>query len=368
MSGALPSLGWDARWAEELARLGDAALRPGRVIFASHGLYRVSDGAEAPAVLAGSFGRAGQAEAAGEAPVAGDWVAFSPPEGDGPRVIRALLPRRSALARKSPVGRKSPDTPARAQTLAANVDTVFIVNALDADFSPRRIERFLALAWDGGALPVVVLNKTDLCPDLSLALAQAGGAAPGAEVVPVCGASGTGVEELRRFLAPGRTVAFLGSSGVGKSTLVNRLLGREAQATGEVREEDGKGRHVTTAREIILLPEGGLLLDTPGLREVGLYAEEGSGGGLDAVFPEIAELAAGCRFRDCTHSGEPGCAVEAGVGEGKVTADRLESWRRLTKESEFQLSRASGQGRAERKKREKALSRTIKGYNKLMGR
>jgi len=358
--GRLSSLGWDSRWAEELALIGDpAALLPARVIFASHGLLRVSDGVETAAVLAGSFGKDG----GDEVPVTGDWVAFSPPAGDGPRVVRALLPRRTILARKAPGSRKSPGISSRSQTLAANVDTVFIVNALDGDFSPRRIERFLALAWEGGALPVVVLNKADLCPDLPAAIGSASEAAPGAEVLPLSALTGEGVEELRRFLLPGRTTAFLGSSGVGKSTLVNFLLGRERQATGEVREEDGKGRHTTASRELIPLSGGGLLLDTPGLREVGLEGGEG----LAAVFPEIVELSAGCRFRDCSHSGEPGCAVEAGVAEGKVSAERVESWRRLAKESEYQLSLSDEHARRERKKKEKILSRAVKGFFKLKG-
>jgi ribosome biogenesis GTPase len=361
----LPALGWDNRWAEELALLGDPTLFPARVIFASHGIFRVSDGRGFPAVLAGSFGRPskegrriGEGPGEAETPVTGDWVACSPPSGDGPRVIRALLPRRSVLSRKSP------GVSSRPQTLAANVDTVFIVNALDSDFSPRRIERYLALAWEGGASPVVVLNKTDLCPDFPAALARAGEAAPGAEVLAVCGASGAGVEELRRFLAPGKTACLLGSSGVGKSTLVNLLLGREAQATREVREEDGKGRHATASREMFLLPGGGLLLDTPGLREVGLEGGEG----LAAVFPEIAALAAGCRFRDCAHAGEPGCAVVDGVAEGRIAPERLESWRRLARESAFQRSRSNEQAQRERKKKEKIISRAIKGIYKLKGR
>jgi ribosome biogenesis GTPase / thiamine phosphate phosphatase len=367
----LSALGWDERWARELSALGDTALLPARVIFAAHGLHRISDGVEAPAVLAGSYGRAreeeegktkGKGSEEQESPVTGDWVAFTPPSGDGPRVIRALLPRRGALARRSPGGRKSPGSPSGAQTLAANVDTVFIVNALDADFSPRRIERYLALAWEGGALPVVVLNKTDLCPDLPAALARAAEAAPGAEVVAACAASGSGVEELRRFLAPGRTVAFLGSSGVGKSTLVNRLQGVETQATGEVREEDGKGRHVTSSRELILLAGGGLLLDTPGLREVGLPGEDGTGEGLAAVFPEIVALAARCRYRDCSHSGEPGCAVEAGVAEGTVPAERLCSWRRLAEEAEYQRTRSDARTRGKRNPKKKLISRAVKGY------
>ncbi len=360
MNGALKELGWDDGWGKALAHLAAPALLPARVTFASRGLFRVSDGCEYPAVLAGSYGHARKGSEPGEtaAPVTGDWVACTIPPSEGPRVIRALLPRRSALSRKSP------GVSSRPQTLAANVDTVFIVNALDGDFSPRRIERYLALAWEGGASPVVILNKTDLCPDLTLALFLAAGAAPGAEVLAVCGASGAGVDALRRFLAPGRTACFLGSSGVGKSTLVNILLGWEAQATLEVRAEDGKGRHATAARELFLLPEGGLLIDTPGLREVGLD----SMGGLDAAFPEIAALAQGCRFRDCTHAGEPGCAVEHAAKEGAVSPERLESWRRLARESAFQLSRSDEQARRERKKKEKIISRSVKGVYKLKGR
>ncbi len=356
MSAQLPSLGWDTRRQEELDALGDPALRPGRVVFASRGLYRVSDGEEeAPAVVAGSADLPAP-------PATGDWVAFRPPDGDGPRVIRALLPRRTQLSRRSAGGRKSPDAASGSQLLAANVDTAFIVTALDEDFSPRRIERYLALVWEGGATPVVLLNKADLCPDLASAVAEAEGAAPGAEVVALSALTGEGVDPLRCFLRPGRTVAFLGSSGVGKSTLVNRLLGEARQATGGIREWDGKGRHTTASRELILLPGGGMLLDTPGLREVGL---EGVEEGLEAVFPEIAALAALCRFRDCTHSGEPGCAVEAAAAAGNISAERLGSWRRLSAESAFEAARGDEGAQRERKRKEKLLARTIKGYFKL---
>jgi ribosome biogenesis GTPase len=235
-------------------------------------------------------------------------------------VIQALLPRRTAFVRRAAGGRSV------AQVLAANVDTAFLVMGLDGDFNPRRIERALVLAWESGAEPVVVLNKSDLSDELAARRAEVERSAPGVPVCVLAAKHGVGLDALARWLAPGRSVVLLGSSGVGKSTLVNRLLGREKQPTREVRDSDQRGRHTTTHRELVMLPGGALLIDTPGLRELQLWSD---GSGLAATFDDVSELAAACRFTDCGHGSEPGCAVRAAVTEQRLDPARLASYHKL---------------------------------------
>jgi ribosome biogenesis GTPase len=237
-------------------------------------------------------------------------------------VIEAVLPRRSAFKRKEAWQRTV------AQVVAANVDTVFLVTAFGGDLNARRIERYLTSAWDSGSNPVIVANKADLAEDRLLELADVEAVALGVPVLVVSAATGEGLDELELHLRPGQTVALLGSSGVGKSTLVNRLAGRELLATQEIRP-DGRGRHTTTHRELVPLPSGALLLDTPGMRELQLWADEEV---LDSTFAEIAELAAECRFSDCSHEHEPGCAVKAAIADGSLPRERFASYRKLQRE------------------------------------
>jgi ribosome biogenesis GTPase len=246
----------------------------------------------------------------------GDWVAAALVAGEEKAVIEALLPRRTAFTRSDPWSDAE-------EVVAANVDTVLVVTAVGRDFSPRRLERYLAAAHESGADPVVLVNKADLADSPPVDEARA--AAPGVPVHVVSAKTGAGLEQLEPYLGPGRTVALLGSSGVGKSTLANRLAGTDL-ATGEVREDE-RGRHTTTRRQLVLLPAGGLLLDTPGLRELQL-----SGADLDETFPEIAELASQCRFRNCSHSHEPGCAVLAAVEAGDLPPERHASYVKLAAE------------------------------------
>jgi ribosome biogenesis GTPase len=250
-------------------------------------------------------------------PVVGDWVEISP---DG--TVLALKPRRTRLARKA-AGLHDVE-----QVIAANVDVAFVATAADGDVNERRLERYLTVVHEGGAEPVVLLMKADACADLDAMRARVQSAASGADVVVVSARTGEGVDEVASRIAPGRLAALLGSSGVGKSTLVNRLLGAERQKVGELRD-DGKGRHTTTRREIVVLAGGGLLLDMPGMRELGLIdAEEG----LGEAFPEVTALTEQCRFRDCKHEKEPGCAVRAALESGAVDAARFESWQKLRDE------------------------------------
>ncbi len=272
-------------------------------------------------------------------PVTGDWAAVRPIE-PGLLLIEALLPRRSKIARRA-AGRRTQE-----QVLAANVDLALIVCGLDGDFNARRLERYLAIAHEGGVQPAVILNKADLCPDPAATLARAREAARSAPILTLSARTGAGCEALQALLQPAVTAVLLGSSGAGKSSLLNRLLGQEAHVTAAVRESDARGRHTTTEREMILLPSGAALIDTPGLREIQLLVSEES---VEAVFDEIASLASACQFRDCTHTSEPGCAVREAV-----SPERLASFHKLTREA----------GQVREKQRWRAIHKEMRRFYK----
>jgi len=280
-------------------------------------------GREVPATVAGKL--QGEAVSRLDFPVVGDDVSVALHDGGGKAVIHAVLPRRTLLLRKG-IGT------ADAQPLAANVGKVFIVMGLDGNYNIARLERLLVAAWDSGGAPVVVLTKKDLCPDQELAdkILAVERAAPGVEVLCLSSVSGDGVGRVEAALAGGARCCFLGSSGAGKTTLLNRLLGREAAPTGAVREADARGRHTTTSRHLYFLPGGGEVIDTPGIRE---FCVEYSGEGLETSFSDIQALAAGCRFKDCSHVSEPGCAVLAALEAGTLAPDRLKSYQKLRRET-----------------------------------
>jgi ribosome biogenesis GTPase len=255
-------------------------------------------------------------------PAVGDWVALEVRPGEGRATIHAVLPRRSRFSRKVP------GSVTEEQVVAANVDSVFLIAGLDGDFNPRRLERALVLAWESGARPVVVLNKADL-GGAEQRRREAEAATPGVPIHVVSVRTGHGLGALDVYLRRGQTVALLGSSGVGKTTLVNRLLGGGARPTADVRSGDDRGRHATSHRELVVLPGGGMIVDTPGLREIQLWGGEE---GLREAFAEVGELAPACRFRDCRHEGEPGCAVLAALADGRLAAERLASYRKLAAE------------------------------------
>ena len=347
----LKAFGWNDRFQSLFRLFQDGEWIPGRVVRVDRGAARVQTAAgQSAAVTAGHLDSSGEAGP----PAVGDWVALDPREGT--HVIRAILPRTGALARRRPGAADSE------QVVAANVDLVLIVESLERGPNPRRIERATALAWDGGAQPVVILTKADLCLELDAAITTAREGAPFSDIVPLSSVTGDGFDDLVAYLTPGTTAVLLGPSGVGKSTLINRLLGEQKLAVAEVRAGDAKGRHTTTSRELVALPEGGCLIDTPGIRELGLWLDAEAVG---KAFPEIEEAAERCRFSDCRHESEPGCAVLEDVERGVLDAGRVASFLRLRKEAENLDLRRDASRRYEVKARERSFGKMVREAVKL---
>jgi ribosome biogenesis GTPase / thiamine phosphate phosphatase len=338
----LERLGWSPAFEEQFREHAGAGLAPARVAVQHRSAYVLY---AAAGELAGEVsGRLlHDAEAGGDLPVTGDWVAVRVLSGEQRAVVHAVLPRTSKFSR---AGASDQHRVTEEQVVAANVDVVFLVSSFGDDLNPRRLERYLTMTWESGADPVVVLTKADLCDDVATAVAEVEAVTFGIPIHVVSNVTGEGIDELRRWFEGNRTIALLGSSGVGKSTLVNRLVGEEALATQEVRS-DGRGRHTTSHRELVLLPEGGLVLDTPGMRELQLWSADD---GFGAAFGDVEELAAQCRFADCAHRTEPGCAVRAAIADGTLPAERLASFEKLQRELAMLARRQDKRARSEARK------------------
>ena len=341
----LTALGWDDALAEEFEPHRRAGLIPGRVSIQHRGAYDVlTTEGELRCDVAGRL--YDEAASPADLPAVGDWVAVAARPEEAAGTVQAVLPRRTKFSRKT-AWQASEE-----QVLAANVDVALIVTSLNEDMNLRRLERYLTLAWESGATPVLVLTKADLADDVAAVVAEVESVAFGAPVHAISSVTGEGLDELRAHLRPGVTAALLGSSGVGKSTLVNTLVGEDLLETREIRE-DGKGRHTTTRRELIQLPGGALVIDTPGMREVQLWiADEG----LEEAFSDVTELFEHCRFSDCAHESEPGCAVKEAIANGTLAPERWESYLKLQRELAHLERRLDKRAQSEERKRWKALS------------
>ncbi len=349
---SLEDLGWDSFFQKyyQTLRIPDSV--PARVISESKGSFQVHcQYGELSAKISGKMRyRAGEES---QYPAVGDWVVVKPLTNEQKGIIHAVLPRKSKFSRKVAGDRT------KEQIVAANVDTVFIVSGLDGgrNFNLRRIERYLTLAWSSGATPVIVLNKVDLCQDIDIYIQSVESIAPSIPIHSVSAKERIGLNALQNYLTKGSTAAFLGSSGVGKSALINALLGIEKQETGEVREDDRMGRHTTTKRKLILLSSGGIVIDTPGMREIQMWAGEED---LQGAFHDIEVLAKRCRFSDCTHNVETGCAVRAAIDQGQLDPARLESFRKLQKELNYLTSREESSTRLYEKLKYKKIAKWSK--------
>ena len=348
----LAALGWNDHFAAAFAPHAAEGCLPGRVTLELKGYYEVTGefGAKLGA-CSGKFINTAKAQA--DFPAIGDWVAVTPQEGEETRVhIHAVLPRRTKFSRKA-AGLEEFE-----QIVAANVDTVFLVSALDGNYHLHRLERYLAAAWASGAQPVVLLNKADLNDDTAALNAEIAGIAPQVPVFVVSAETRRGLKALAPYLQPGRTIALLGSSGVGKSTLINRLVGERVQETQEVREADNKGRHTTTQRELFVAPSGVIVIDTPGMRELSPWD---AAAGIDAAFGDVTAVAAQCKFRDCAHTVEPGCAVQAALADGSLSGERWQAYLRMQRASAYEVRRTSLSAQQRTKSDHKKATKALRG-------
>ena len=359
MTFDLNDLGWDEQWASVFAPHAAAGLIPARVAIEFNYIYRLyAASGELQAQHAGRLRHEARSREALSA--VGDWVAARPTAGEASATIEALLPRRSRFSRKV-AGELTEE-----QIVAANVDTVFLVMGLDGDYNPRRLERYLLLAFESGARPVILLNKSDVANHLSDDLDEIRALAVGIPVHAISATSGSGIEAIAEYLGPGKTGALLGSSGVGKSTLVNALVGEERLKTRDVRASDSRGRHTTRNRQLILLPGSrGLLVDTPGMRELQLWTQsEGS----QETFDDILALASGCHFTDCRHRDEPRCAVKQAIEDGTLAADRLEGFLKLQEELTSLEKRKDVRAQIDERRNVKTINQSLKKLYKSRDR
>ena len=348
----LQELGWNDFFAAQILENENEVFTPARVAEESRGRYRLySESGESWSELAGKFRHSALERA--DFPAVGDWILAQIRPGENRAIVHRVLARRTKFSRKT-AGKKTEE-----QIVAANIDTLLLVSSLNREFNPRRLERYLSLAWESGARPILILNKADACEDAESLLADAESASLGVRILLTSALCGDGIAELRQIVCDAGTSALLGSSGVGKSTLINAILGENRQLTSAVRETDDRGRHTTTSRQLILVPGGGVLIDTPGMRELQLWD---TAHGLERTFTDVYSLATQCKFRDCRHQSEPGCAVRAAAEIGDLDTERLANYHKLEREEQFLASKQDAAIRAERTK---AMRRLMKNVNRM---
>jgi ribosome biogenesis GTPase len=346
----IEELGWNSFFQQQLTAEDDGLLAARVIREDVSGYYIIDEEAKKFATLTGRMRR--EATSRAELPTVGDWVLTTPVAND---TDKSVIARR--LSRQSKFSRREAGQRLDEQVVAANIDTVLIVCGLDGDFNPARIERYLLLGWDSGATPVIVLSKSDLSENLDTQLEQLRSVTTGVDLHIVSGLTGDGLDGLKAYLTVGKTITLIGSSGVGKSTIINRLLGASYFKVNTVRQDDSKGRHTTTFREMVMAPGGGLIMDTPGMREVQLWSDESA---LDSTFDDIQALADACKFTDCAHRREPGCAVQSAIESGTLPEERLTSYRKLQRELQHLAAQQEVHLRLQRKSQIRKISRSIR--------
>lgn len=348
----LTRLGWSSFFHNQLKSLGCGLDAVARVTGVRRGGFLVSRGQGEKSVTAAG----GLAYRQGLYPAAGDWVVLNE------SLLCDVLPRRNVLARGASGARGKHDGAARnEQVMAANLDAVLIVCGLDQDFNPARIERYLTLVYNCGLAPVIVLTKADLHPDPAGCGDAVESVALGVPVHLTSAADSSGLAGLEPYIAPGKTIALVGSSGAGKSTLVNLLAGKDIRLAGAVSQSDGKGRHTTTSRDMVFMPQGGMIIDNPGIREIAFWDDQG---GVEAAFPDIEQLARECRFADCSHVHEPGCRVLSALETGELKPERFASWKKMKRELEYAAQRRSKSPERIEKERWKGVATLVKSIKK----
>ena len=351
----LQELGWNEHFEKHFQPFKQQGFEPGRVSIENRDNYLVyTQNGESMAEVTGKL--LYNANDSSDLPKVGDWVVMSMFDSNSNGIIHEILPRKTWFSRKV-AGKKTEE-----QIVASNIDFVFIVQSLDDDFNLARLERYLVMVYEGGAQPIIVLNKIDLRDDFNEYVEKVKHTAGGTTVLPVSAKTDYSIAEFKQQLKQGQTYAFVGSSGVGKTTLINKIIGEDVFETADVREKDAKGRHITTRRQLIFISGGGLLIDTPGMRELQLWESEE---GLEDVFDEFSNLAEACRFSDCTHTNETGCAVIGAVEDGQIAEERYTSYLKLRKELNYLNERQTQRNQFNKKRKFKEISKAIKNMKKI---